>query len=407
MSKPPVVILAAGASSRMFPLDKHEHKGLVRLCGKTLLEHTLDNLVAHDFNQVVIVTRAGSSNHIHQILSNYFSNNLSIEIVEQNEPKGMGDALLTARQHLAGDFAVIAPYHHRAGALLSQMISMSQTNVLLVSSTPTPWQYGIVELDGDRATNLVEKPPQGSEPSNLKVQVLYLLGQQFLEILSGLPADTYNFETALNQLMKETVVKTLKTDDALPSLKYAWNLFNFQHVFLSQLKSSIDPSAQIASKAVLDETHGPIVIEAGAKVGDFTKLVGPTYLGPNTQVGDHCLIRQSCLEAGSRVGAHTEIARSILLQKASIHFGYLADSILGSGVSIGAGLLTANKRLDRQAISTLVKEKFLSTRLKRLGVIIGDQTKVGIGVHTMPGVLIGADTMVMPHQVVARNIDHA
>jgi CTP:molybdopterin cytidylyltransferase MocA len=48
------VVLAGGASSRFWPLNT-SHKSLLTLCGKTLLEHTLDGLNANGIDDVIIV----------------------------------------------------------------------------------------------------------------------------------------------------------------------------------------------------------------------------------------------------------------------------------------------------------------------------------------------------------------
>jgi len=51
-----VVILAAGISSRLRPLTDNTPKCLLKIGGKTILGRTLDNLLAYDLNDIIIVT---------------------------------------------------------------------------------------------------------------------------------------------------------------------------------------------------------------------------------------------------------------------------------------------------------------------------------------------------------------
>jgi choline kinase len=50
------VILAAGISSRLRPLTNNTPKCLLKIGGKTILERTLDNLLAHNLDDIIIVT---------------------------------------------------------------------------------------------------------------------------------------------------------------------------------------------------------------------------------------------------------------------------------------------------------------------------------------------------------------
>ena len=50
------VILAAGVSARLRPLTNNTPKCLLKIGGKTILERTLDNLLAYNLNDLIIVT---------------------------------------------------------------------------------------------------------------------------------------------------------------------------------------------------------------------------------------------------------------------------------------------------------------------------------------------------------------
>lgn len=407
MSKPQIVITAAGSNSRFFPLNTQVHKGAITLLGESFVSRTLKSLENHGFSEIIIVqsVRDQESGSLKKAVE-ASKGNLNIRYAIQKEAKGMGDAVLSAKEYLSDKFFVIFPDLINAGEIADKMLSENSNATICTTKTTEPWLYGIVEIENGIAKAIEEKPTKGHEKSDQKINGCYLLNQKYLEILSRLPEAEYNFEQALDELFKTESVRVVELEESVFSLKYPWHLFKFQNILFEKLVSKIDPTAQVAKTAILDESKGPIVIEAGAKVGDFAKIVGPSYLGKNTLVGDYSFVRQSSLEEGSVIGANTELVRSIILENSTLHFSYAADSIIGPNNQIGAGLITANKRLNRESINTMVKGIKTDTGLTALGIITGDGAKLGIGLNTMPGVLIGSEAKIFPGLTISKNVEH-
>jgi len=408
MTKPTVVIIAGGENSRFFPLNFNTYKGSMNLMGKALIIRALESLQKHGYHKVVIVV--SPKNYQGQGLSGLLAESKldqNITFVLQPEAKGMGDAVLKARDQLSEQFIVTSGYHLNVGELADQLLELKAENVVCSAPTLEPWEYGILSLEDGRAVGIVEKPAQGKQPSNQKVQSIYALNQDFIKQLAALPESDYNFETALNLVMQNQSVGVLALPDSLPSLKYAWHLFDFQQQLFKDLRSHTSTKAEVAKTVVLDESQGSIYIDDGAHIGHGTRIAGPCYIGRNVKVGDFCLLRGGCsIEADTTIGAYTEIVRSIILSSSSVHQSYVSDSIIGHRVKIGAGFLTANKRLDRAPIQINIKGKMIDTGRNNLGVLIGDEANIGIRVSTMPGVSIGAQTLIHPGVMVYRNVDH-
>lgn len=404
-----VVILAAGANTRFFPLNGASHKGGVTLLGKPLIHRTLENMAQAGVHKVTIVISprdeeaGGLKSQIESLKTT-----LEISFVVQAEANGMGEALLLARAKLPEQFAVISPYHMNAGELLSEL--KSETNGCVVGYTHTnePWNYGMLSLEGSTVTALIEKPAPGTEPSSSKILSLYQLNHHFLNILAELPTSHYSFEEALKVLISQKQLIAQEITQPVLSLKYAWHVFDAANMLFKEVTATnVHPQAIVAETAVIDDSTGPVIIEAGAKVGHHARIAGPAYVGRNTLVGDYSLVRGSSLEAGVQVGSYTEVVRSIMLPGSHIHYGYLADSILGHEVRVGAGLITANKRLDRDIVKTELAGKKVATGRTALGIIVGDKANLGIRVSTMPGVLIGAKASVYPGVIVYKNVSAA
>jgi len=407
MNKPKIVILAGGSNSRFFPLNTNVHKGAIELLGTPFILRTLENLAQNGFNDIIIIQsqRDADSKSLEEVVANAkFDQN--IEFFTQSESQGMGNAVLTVKDKLEDKFVVIFPDLINAGDLIKQMLSLEADGVVCSSETDEPWLYGILEQKGNQVIAIEEKPEKGTEKSNIKILGCYLLNQKFINILESLPTSEYNFEDALGQMMELQNIQSLNLQESILSLKYPWHLFLFQELLFSKLSSKTSSSARIASTAIIDDSNGPIIIEDNVTVGDFAKIVGPCYIGENCLIGDYSFVRGSSIEKNSTVGAKTEVVRSIIMDNSTLHFGYLADSIIGPNNKIGAGLITANKRLDRAPINTMVKGITVDTGLKALGIITGDDANVGISTNTMPGVMIGSGSRIHPGLVISKNVDH-
>jgi len=251
---------------------------------------------------------------------------------------------------------------------------------------------------------IVKKPKKGQEPSNIKVDSIYLFNTDFVNLLEKAKKTEYSLEETITNFVKHNHGAWIENNSEVSSLKYPWHLFNLFSQFISRENTHFSENAIVSDTAIFDDTNGPVIVDDGARIGDFVKLVGPCYIGRNCLVGDYSFVRGSSLEEGSIVGAKTEVVRCIMFEKSSLHFGYMADSIIGHGTKIGAGLITANKRLDRNNVRVKVKEQLIDSGSNTLGIIVGEKANIGIRTSTMPGITIATNAKVLPNSTVNRNI---
>jgi dTDP-glucose pyrophosphorylase/putative flippase GtrA len=91
------VILAAGRGTRMSPLTDEIPKPLVKICGKTFLEHIFNSLTDVVDEYIVVIGYQGEK--IKQHLKEKFSER-QIHFITQTTLNGTGPALLLAREYL-------------------------------------------------------------------------------------------------------------------------------------------------------------------------------------------------------------------------------------------------------------------------------------------------------------------
>lgn len=386
------IILAAGESSRFWPLNT-QHKSLLKIMGRPLIWHTIEGLKKAGIKDIIIIQ--GPRKDMEKELS-FFSKELSsleIKYLVQPEPKGMGDAIFRAKDFLQEEFFVLnaerVDVEDYIKPILEKHKSSGTKLVLLGAETDKPQLYGILDFAGDRAKRIIEKPEKGKEPSNMKVVGVYLLPREFLDYYKRIPEHIYAFEDALSLYMREKDTRLAISREKDISLKYPWHLFS-------------------VTKYLLEKKLGrkKVYIGKNVKIFEGAVIKGPCYIGDNCIVGNNALVRDyTDLEEGAMVGAQAEVARCVFQKNTHIHSGYLGDSIFGENCRVGAGTVTGNIRLNREEIKSTIKGEKIGTGLNTLGVIVGNDTKIGINASLMPGILIGSNCIIGPASVVFENIE--
>jgi len=177
------VILAAGESSRFWPLNQN-HKSLFKIMGKPLIWYTIDGLRKSGIKEIIIVE--GIKKDIEEELKNYQFKNLKIRYVIQPKPVGMGDALWRTKDFLKGRFFVLNAERVDIDEIIQKSKFKNQSSkiksIFFGQKTKNPQLFGMAELKGDRILKIVEKPEKGKEPSDIKIVGVYLLEPGFFDV---------------------------------------------------------------------------------------------------------------------------------------------------------------------------------------------------------------------------------
>lgn len=394
------IILSAGHSSRCIPF---KNKSLIKLRGKTLIEHTVYSLINSGIKDIIIVIN--KDNGIKEALGkNGKIKAFNIKYVEQPGALGMGDALLRTEKYLKNDFFVLSPYHFDFPEFkkLMEKKKRERNIVLLAKKGDILDRYGSIKTDGDKVIDIIEKPKKGEALSNLRIIGIYLLNKNFIDTLKITPSKHYQFEEAISKFAKKEDASFVLTNKETVSLKYSWDILCTKNYMLKNTKRYISKKAKISKTA---QILGNVYIEDGVKIMDKTLIKGPCYLGKNSFIGDSAVLRDGVdLGENSVIGAFAEVKDSIVMQDSKVHSGFIGDSIIGKNCRIGAQFCTANKRIDRDTVKVKIKDKKVDTGLKSLGALIGNNVHIGIKSSTMPGIIIENDSIVGPSTTVLNNI---
>ena len=139
---------------------------------------------------------------------------------------------------------------------------------------------------------------------------------------------------------------------------------------------------------VLDFSHGPIRLDDNVTVRAFTRLAGPAYVGRgSTLLGGP----YEAVSIGPVCRIHGEVEESVILGYSNkAHDGFLGHAYLGRWVNLGA--LTTNSDLKNNygTIRMWTPDGDRDTGLIKLGSLLGDHVKTGIGALINTGTVIGA-----------------
>ena len=157
------------------------------------------------------------------------------------------------------------------------------------------------------------------------------------------------------------------------------------------------PPATLESHVILDASAGPILIEAGASIHAFARIVGPCRIGAGaTVMGGEvraCSIGTTCKIRG-------ELSNTIMLGYSNKgHDGFVGHSYLGRWVNLGAGTTTSNLKNTYGPVSMWTPSGIRDTGLQFLGTMFGDHVKTGIGTLLTTGTVIGAGANVFGSQM--------
>jgi bifunctional UDP-N-acetylglucosamine pyrophosphorylase/glucosamine-1-phosphate N-acetyltransferase len=154
----------------------------------------------------------------------------------------------------------------------------------------------------------------------------------------------------------------------------------------------IDASAKIGSDTVV---HPFTIIEGDVRIGNNCRIGPFARLRPGTRVGDKV-----------EIGNFTEVSRSKIGSKTFMkHFSYLGDSLVGTNVNIGAGVVTANYNGQQKNTTRIDDGAFIgSDSILVAPVKIGKRAVVGAGSVVIKGKTIpdGCVAVGVPARIISK-----
>ncbi|MFT5036536.1 MAG: NDP-sugar pyrophosphorylase family protein [Candidatus Azotimanducaceae bacterium] len=205
------VILAAGKGTRLRPLTDNCPKPLVKVCGKTLLDHIVEALPSAIDQLIIVVGYKGEQ--IKEHCGEVFHGR-PVVYVEQVEQTGTAHALWLTRDLLHNRFLFMFADDIHGAQDLSRAVSYSRS--LLVSPVPNPERFGVVVRKPDGTLDLmIEKPKHA--PSNYASTGSMVLDTNIFKFTPETPiGDEFYLTEVIERYAQEYPVAIVEQNNWIP-----------------------------------------------------------------------------------------------------------------------------------------------------------------------------------------------
>ncbi|MCS0654829.1 UTP--glucose-1-phosphate uridylyltransferase GalU [Cytobacillus firmus] len=209
------IIPAAGLGTRFLPATKAMPKEMLPIVDKPTIQYIVEEAVASGIEDIIIVTGKGKRaiedhfDYSFELEENLIQkqkfdllekvkepSKVDIHYIRQKEPKGLGHAVWCARKFIGDEpFAVLLgdDIVQSDTPCLRQLMDEYDRTLSSVIGVQTvlpeeTHRYGIIDPSGQsgrryQVNNFVEKPKQGTAPSNLAIMGRYILTPEIFMFL--------------------------------------------------------------------------------------------------------------------------------------------------------------------------------------------------------------------------------
>ncbi|WP_232702150.1 bifunctional sugar-1-phosphate nucleotidylyltransferase/acetyltransferase [Halobacterium wangiae] len=376
------VVLAAGEGTRLEPLTAVRPKPMLPVANKPLLEHVVEAAADAGIDEVVLVV-----GYKRERIQNYFGDgddwDVDIEYVVQEKQLGTGHAVLQAEDAVGDEFVVLNGDLIMDGESISRLVERYEATgetVMSVIRSDQPSAYGVVQLDGNTVTNVVEKPPQYTDPSNLVNAGAYAFDRSIFDVIRRTDSDGERAITdTLAELAEEERVLAVRFQGRWLDVSHLWDLLSVNARVLDRVGKVVTESTSIHETALV---AGNTVVDQDTYVRPNASVLPGVAIGPNVEVG-----------------ANAVLSNAVVLADATIEAGaVVTDCIVSENATIGANTTIAGGDAD-----VVVNGEYYED--VRLGGVVGDNASLGGGANLAPGTVVGNGADVKTGASVSGRID--
>lgn len=321
------IIPVAGQGTRLRPHTHTVPKAMLPVAGKTIIEYILDEVAAVDPEEYVFIV-----GYLGDKLKRFLEHKLDkpCHFVVQQDTLGIAHALYQAAEFLSDEPILIVLGDTIFQADLKPIVAKG-VSAIGVRQVENPRRFGVVVLENDRVTRLVEKPAKFV--SNLAIAGVYYL------------SDPRLLRTSIERLVAEDI-RTRNEYQLTDALQLMVDAGHHMETF------SVAGWFDCGEPAALLETNRVLL----ARVEGAPRRPGSIIIPP-VWIDDSAAVENSIL------GPHVSVACGAIVKNAVIR-----DSILGEYATVENLILQGSIIGDRASASG-----------KAASLNVGDSSQVELG----------------------------
>lgn len=409
-----VIILAAGKGTRMkSSLPKVMHK----VASREMINLVIDEAKKLTPSEISIVVSEDFKQYRNEIVDNHKNSKISFAL--QKVRKGTADAVKIGIKSLkkTSDKIIIlygdTPLIHQK-TLLAMIEKIDDGNSLCVLGFETKDEnmYGrlVVDINGnlEKIIEFKDASPKEKNISLCNSGVIAVKTSTLKTLISQVKNNNASKEFYLTDIVAIARKQKLKcgfiktNEDEVLGVNSRIELSRIENIKQKELRRKhmeqgvtlIAPETnyfsfdtEIASDVIIEPNvyfGKNVAIESGVKIKSFSYIEG-AKIGSNSTIGPFARIRpETIISHDSKIGNFVEIKNSFIKKNSKInHLSYVGDSIIGTDVNIGAGVITCNYD-GYNKYKTEIED----------GVFVGSNSALIAPVLIKKGAIIGAGSVV-------------
>lgn len=398
------LVLAGGEGVRLRPVTETRPKPLIPILCRPLLDWHLTFLSRLELVNDIRVIVSYMKEKIRELVEKR-GYGKPIELIDQGEELGTGDAVVKGLKGLSLDDEVLIIYGdtYLFDQSIIESVARHEGNVILGARVEDPGNYGVLVVENGVLKRVEEKPQHPR--SNLVFAGISKL--RIGDVLENSDIDfsvrgELEFTDILTKIASSSPLHVVEFDgNEWVDVGFPWSVLQANKLALRGIRREI--------RGIVEEyvtIKGEVYVGEGSIIRSGSYIEGPVYIGSNVEIGPNARIRPyTVICDGSRIGFSVEVKESVIMEKVhASHLTYIGDSILCENVNLGAGTMIANLRFDNEPVKVMIKGVRVSSGRRKLGAVIGAGVKTGVNVSIMPGVKIGSNSWIAPGSIVWRDV---
>jgi len=340
------IILHGGHGTRLRPLTHTGPKQLLPIANKPMSQYCVESLRNAGITDIAIIIGGVGSNKVKDYYKNGEEFNVDLSYIEQDSPKGIAHAISLCKDFVGDDNFVVFLGDNFINMSIKNFVNdfehSSSDAALLLCEVDNPEQFGIAYLDGDKISEMVEKPK--NPKSNLAITGIYFLTPKIFEQIKKLKPSWRNeleIVDALQMILDDgnqisyNLITNFWKDTGTPHDIIHANQIILENI-PTKISGSIEPSVEI---------NGNLSLGQNSIIKNNCKIIGPVI------IGDDCIIeKNSVIGPNVSIGNNSEISNchienSIVMEYCKLDTNIIiTDSILAKNSQISSSNTVSTKK---------------------------------------------------------------